>query len=96
MAKVIIVYGRCEGKSIANLIGHDSCQVIEKIDNEKMSIHVAEGLSDSLIRLGNSVNKLSISFDELNETQKAFKENEQLPEPKSKYINKPRHNFKRR
>jgi len=53
-------------------------------------------LTDSLVRLGNSVSKLSVSFEGLNEVHKIFKSNEPLPEPKSKYINKPRHNFKRR
>lgn len=93
MAKVIIVGGGCEGRYITKET--EECHILESKEvTLKTCSH--KDLSDALIRLGNTVNKLRVSFDELSETQKAFNSNETLPEPKSKYINKPRHNFKRR
>lgn len=63
---------------------------------EAIRTYSSKDLTDSLINLRNVISKLSVSFDELNEAHRVFKSNQPLPEPKSKYINKPRHNFKRR
>ncbi len=47
-------------------------------------------------RLSSTVERTTESFNDVVIAQKAFKENQPLEKTPSKYINKPRHNFKRR
>lgn len=63
---------------------------------QAMLIYSFEDMEKAFMNLSNAIKKMSISFDDLTESQKRLKENQPLEKTPSKYINKPRYNFKRR
>lgn len=64
----------------------------------EMSIQVFnhEDLSEALKHMAIAAKNMGSSSDELKDIHVRFKQNEPFEEPKSRYINKPRYNFKRR
>lgn len=72
------------------------------IKNAREAVHQAmqvfshQDLRDTLSDMAIAANNMKVSFNELNSIHAEFKANQPIEETKSRYINKPRYNFKRR